>query len=212
MRQGHQQGCWGDDPHSFFLNAMNGQTCGRNWFEGNQGPLGWADRNPTMLDRWPHYTAPAPALLGFDESIDAVCASRNGGFDHGAACVRANYNILSLYWPAQYNVCRNLEWMLCAAMGRLHGQQGNTIRFAYAPGKLETKGGPHPLGSCTGYHPEGCWDRGYASSDIFYLESCIFSTICRNGDEIFRVQEGEDWRCDLSSDGYKQMKRWLLRR
>jgi len=202
-------GCWGDDPQTFFADAERGATCARNWYEGNRGPLGFADKGPTSLDIWPHFTRKAPALLGFDEDIDNWCHP-NGGDDHGASCVRSNLNILSLYWPARYNICRNLEWMTCAARGELPGQGDNTVRFASRPGFLEVQGGAHPLGSCTGYHPMGCWDMGYASSDIFYLESCIFATICSNGDEIFHLKEGEDWQCNLSSEGFTRLKDWLL--
>jgi len=207
-RPGHPA-CWGDDPQTFFSDARRGSTCHRNWYEGNQGPLGFYDKGPTSMDVWPRFTRPAPALLGFDENIDGWCHSR-GGDDHGASCVRANLNILSLYWPAQYNICRNLEWMMCAVMGTLPGQGNKLIRFAFAPGALEVDGGPHPLGSCTGYHPQGCWDMGYASSDIFYLETCIFATICSNGDELFSLKEGEDWQCKLSEDGFSRLKDWLL--
>jgi hypothetical protein len=48
---------------------------------------------------WPHFTRVAPALLGFDETIDEYCwhhgGRRNQG--HSGACVNANVNILSLY-------------------------------------------------------------------------------------------------------------------
>ena len=72
-------------------------------------------------------SAPAPALLGFDESIDDYCRSalrrmhRQPSFDntkHAENCVRANLNILALYGDrVPYNICRNLEWMVCAAKG-----------------------------------------------------------------------------------------------
>ena len=76
---------------------------------------------------WPHFTGPAPALLGFDDSIDWFC--RFGGGDHAEACVQSNFNILSLYEPAVYNTCANYEWQVCAARGRLPGQNGAGIQL-----------------------------------------------------------------------------------
>ena len=64
-------------------------------------------------------SAADPALFGFDESIDEICADamRKKGmtpsneFGHAGNCIAANYNILSLYGNrVPYNICRNLEW------------------------------------------------------------------------------------------------------
>lgn len=205
-----EPGCWGDDPSSFFRNALNGESCERNWYEGNQGPLGFGNGGPSKDWVWPHFTRAAPALFGFDENIDGWCNSR-GGDDHAPACVRKNLNILSLYWPAQYNVCRNYEWQLCAVQGLLPGQQGvNTIKFAFSPGALQPHGDWNSLGSCSGWHPRGCGDDGYASSDIFYLEACMFAVICSNGREVFRLNEMESWNCQLSHEGIAKLEQWLL--
>lgn len=120
-------------------------------------------------------------------------------------------NILSLYGnEIPYNICRNMEWQVCAAKGDLPGQGGKTIRFAYAPKDLEIHGGPHPLGSCTGYHPAGCYDKGYASSDIFYMESCVYSMICKNRDEFWALSNGQDWQCKMDWDGYQQLRDLIL--
>ena len=75
---------------------------------------------------------------------------------------------------------------------------------------LRPYGGWKPLGDCNGWHPRGCHNRGYASSDIFFLEVCILSTICSNGAELFNLEENEDWQCVLDDGGYQQLKEWLL--
>ena len=96
------------------------------------------------------------------------CAEHGGAgvHQHALACVKANVNILSLYGDRiPYNTCRNIEWQVCAAKGWLQGQQGRDIIFAKAPKTLEPNSGPHPIGSCTGYAPQGC-KNGFASSDI----------------------------------------------
>lgn len=98
------------------------------------------------------WQAHAPALLGFDESIDEYCSQHvrpddpnrpwrvptfSGLGAHAERCVRADVNILSLYGERlPYNICRNLEWQTCAAQGKLPGQGDHTIKFAKAPREL----------------------------------------------------------------------------
>ena len=174
--------CWGKTGGAkYFDDAWWGRACEtRNWYTGTPGELGDSKRlGPADDSVHPHFHKLAPALLGFDESIDNYCAS-HGGQDwmgHSEACVHANVNILSLYGKkVPYNICRNVEWQLCAAKGTLPGQAGEwleqgrlragrKIRFAFPPGELEPTGNFKPLGACEGYMPEGCGNRGYASSD-----------------------------------------------
>ena len=206
--------CWWDDGFQFFDDAWWGWTCeARNWYTGNDGQLGWfSGGGPTNTSVEPHFTQPTWALLGFDETIEGFCEDRGGYGRHSQMCVRANLNILSLYGDAiPYNTCRNLEWQVCAAKGTLPGQWGSPITFAFAPGSLEPFSGPHPIGSCSGYHPSGCYDQGYASSDIFFLEVCIYSTMCRNSDELFQVEVGDAFHCDMDWDGWERLRRWVTR-
>lgn len=97
---------------TFFRETYRGTACRSNWYEGNNGELGEIDHVPMFSGN------EAPALLGFDESIDAYCQSRQQGnnlryFGHAGACVNANTNILSLYGDrVPYNICRNLEWQV----------------------------------------------------------------------------------------------------
>ena len=82
---------------------------------------------------------------------------------HAERCVRANVNILSLYGDRlPYNICRNLEWQMCAAQGKLPGQGTNldgtrdrTIKFAKAPRELEL---------VTNNRPAACSDQGSATA------------------------------------------------
>ena len=142
-----------------------------------------------------------------------VCAYvRQGGVgrQHSEVCVNANVNILSLYGNViPYNTCRNFEWQLCAAKGMLPGQ-GARVQFAYAPRYLKPFFGERPLGSCAGYMPMGCGRNGYASSDIFYLEVCVFDQICSNRDEMWALDVGDDWTCDMDLGGFQQLRRWVL--
>ena len=92
---------------------------------------------------------PAPALLGYDDGIFAKCAAalppgtpacRRDRPSHVAkCCMAAGYNILNMVGHrVPYNLCRNLEWQVCAVSGKLPGQPlgDRSIRFANAPLRL----------------------------------------------------------------------------
>ena len=114
--------CWDGDERGglkFFDDAWWGRSCEpgkseRNWYTGNDAPPG--DKKNQFGDpkggpgdpKAPlHFSKPAPALLGFDESIDRYCSEHGGTGAHAIACVKANVNILSLYGPLiPYNTCR----------------------------------------------------------------------------------------------------------
>jgi hypothetical protein len=163
--------CWErkrDDPRAhitaeaFFEETRGGTHCDANWYEGNSGPLGEPSHRAPLYE--------APALLGFDESIDEACTNLDG--QHAESCVHANMNILSLYGDRiPYNLCRNLEWQTCAAQGLLPGQGNAAIAFARAPKMLHPDGSTgKPLGQCRGWVPsrppeDGIY--GYATDDVF---------------------------------------------
>lgn len=159
------------DAHQFFAEVGRGDHCANtNWYEGSANELGWQDH----IHR---YNNPAPALLGFDENIDEFCQVGWGWVDYGGAqhaqhCVDRGYNILALYGQhLPYNICRNLEWQVCAAQGKLPGQGNKDIVFAIPPRDLEPEG-RRPLGKCNGYGGNlgGCPWTGYATDSIFFFE------------------------------------------
>ena len=204
----------------FFDAVDSGSICKTNWYEGNGGRLGMVGGGPAF-PRHPGGTRSTPALLGFDETIDQHCTEHlphhgaQGPWGHAERCVAANRNILSLYGNrVPYNICRNLEWQVCAAQGKLPYQGGQTIMFAIPPGSLEPSGATgKPLGKCKGWvpgnRPEG-GIYGYATDDIFYLEVCLLNAICRNGDSLFHLRAGEEFVCDYSSDKFRDLQRTLL--
>lgn len=211
-QRGRDRTCFDNGP-TFFEDALQGRPCEINWYSGNDGNLGTRYGGPSQGWVQPHFTKAAPALLGFDESIDWYCGSHGGQGQHAVACVGANVNILSLYGDAiPYNICRNFEWQICAAKGLLPGQGGKQIRFAYAPKWLEPAGGPHPFGSCNSYAPAGCGEGegGYGSSDIFFLESCVYSMACLNRDEFWALDAEQDFECVLDVDGYRKLQHFVL--
>ena len=80
-----------------------------------------------------------------------------------AKCAAASFNILTLnggLYP--YNICRNLEWQLCAAQGKLLNQHGVT-KFAQPPNTLDPSGqtSGRPLGKCNGHVPDDDEPHGY---------------------------------------------------
>ena len=215
-----QPACWEmkrdqpvyQQPEVYFSDVLSGRHCNSNWYEGNPGQLGNMNYDVTGM-----LTQAAPALLGFDESIDEYCAEGidgwSQGMGHAERCVKANLNILSLYGTrVPYNICRNLEWQVCAAKGLIPGQGGMTIKFARAPSTLDLKVKPR-LGQCSGWvpaqRPEG-GVYGYATDDIFYLESCIFSEICTNGDTVFQLARGEPFVCQFSPEKFRELQKLLM--
>jgi len=205
------------DSYTFFDLTQQGLVCDTNWYEGNFGDLGVEGRMPT-------FPAPAPALLGFDETIDDFCSARrqaNGDWgeymNHAENCRLAGMNILSLYGQRlPYNICRNLEWITCAANGLLPGQKGLSIVFAKAPRMLDFRSGSTRLGVCSGWRPDvlpkDCSDFGYATDSIFYLETCLFNQICENNRDMWTLNVGEEFVCEFSQDKWMELKDMLMRR
>ena len=164
---------------TYFRETFEGAHCQSNWFEGNKGSLGGETHTV-------QFTEAAPAVLGFDETIDQYCGAKaksNGGkykdaWPHARQCIEADVNILSLYGNrVPYNICRNLEWMVCAAKGSLPGQGGDTIVFSLAPSALDPSPTSNkPFGMCRGYTEADC-KRGYATDSIYFLEVCIFDQV-----------------------------------
>ena len=194
------------DSHTYFADAASGRHCNTNWYEGNGGQLG-AEGHIWQFGG----SEGAPALLGFDDTIDHACHKGQGCHEHAECCVKHNYNILSLYgWRVPYNICRNLEWQTCAAKGLIPGQKDRKIVFAIEPRGVTPDGSNgRKLGVCGGWTPAktpigGAF--GYATEDIFYLEICLFHHICRNGNELFQLGVGDPFVCDFSQEAFDELE------
>ena len=70
------------------------------------------------------------------------------------------------------------------------------------------------LGGRDSYSLNGCdeADECYSSQDIFFLEVCVLNTICDNGAELFELEIGQDFYCQLSDAGMERLKTWILAR
>lgn len=179
--------CWDrkrDAPHrrlkplTFFQQAENGTFCRTNWYEGHANELGEPGRLPP-------FASPAPALLGYDDGIFEYCAAalpaghkscRRDRPGHVArCCLAAGYNILNMVGHrVPYNLCRNMEWQLCAVLGRLPGQalKDRSIRFANAPRSLDVEPLTHRRSGGAGHQARKCNERktlpksGAEASDV----------------------------------------------
>ena len=77
----------------------------------------------------------APTVFGFSESMAMFCSGGRTMEDPGGACSAAGLNILRI---ADWNMCRNAEWMVCVVKGQTDwsGQGTGEIIFTYAPSAL----------------------------------------------------------------------------
>lgn len=172
----------------FFVDVEEGRQCLRqDWYEGST----YAHGKFAFFE--------APALLGFDDDIHRYCNNK---------CDDRNVNILNLFGTrVRYNSCRNFEWQACAAQGKLRGQGGNKIRFATAPKDLTWE----RFGVCGGWTDRACDSfSAFANDDIYYLEICLFSQVCRNREEIFTIEAGQDYRCQFDRERFRDLRDLLI--
>lgn len=123
-----------------------------------------------------------------------------------SACRSAGLNLLRI---GEWNMCKNVEWMVCALSGKLCPgctgslSGGGEIVFSLAPKSLDVA----PFYS--GRYPRCCGN--YAENDIYYLEVCVLSAVCRNRDELWRAEVGTVFRCHFDETAYAAMQGKLMR-
>jgi hypothetical protein len=173
------------------------QGCARNWLQGTHAT--------------PEFPTPAPALLGFDDTIYAYCSAKNhqneGPFyqdNKGLAnrCTDANENVLRVM--GGWNMCLNLQWQTCAMHGRLHGQGNKKMHFSIAPKDLDIDIFRN-VQQCVG----GSCDVSYAISDVYFGEVCVTSQVCRNKEELFALEVGDLFECDFDQAGFQELRSML---
>ena len=212
MRGPDMSACWFDQGERFFRDAEAGINCKRNWYEGNNGQLGGqrrADQRLGLASLYEASTSGARLRRVHRLVLPAGGQQRARGTMRPGKCE----HLVSL-------LARHIQQLRELRMAGVRGQrpvarQGGPeraeIKFAYEPRDLNTEDGPHPLGACNSYAPEGCDNgRGYGSSDVFFLEVCVYSTICNNSEDLFKLDVGETFRCNLSHEGFGRLKNWLL--
>ena len=198
--RGHgEQSCFGEGlaAERFFNETLTGAHCDRNWHAGH--------------GEWPNYpTANAPALLGISgATIMNYCLGILGSNDRvswepaqqdvAKTCVRASQNVLRI---GGWTMCSNLEWLVCAAKGRLPGQGNAHINFATAPKTLRTDIESSPA-------RRGGSDIPIFEHDAFYYETCLYSQLCSNGSSLFELEQGEVFECELSPPRFRELQSML---
>lgn len=190
-----------------FHDIEQGVHCHENWYaDSHQNSGDFGDRGD------------APALLGHDTDIYNACGRGD--------CDRAGYNILQLRptssafanGAVEWNTCRNFEWQVCAARGRLPRQGSRAIVFATAPHELWLDGshGSTKFGACRGYALQTGRSgqcnpaTDFANGDVFFLEVCVFAKICSNAAELFRLNRGDMFQCEYSPEGFERLKALLV--
>jgi len=142
--------------------------------------------------------------LGFDDTMLEYCRKEPslGDVDDSLlahSCADANENILRLLTPrVPWTMCQNLVWLLCALKHKLPGQGAAAIHFATAPKVLELAPLTEGRFPITPGHE-------YAENDVFYLETCLLSHLCRNNEELFSVEKGGFFECDFSRERYDEL-------
>jgi hypothetical protein len=188
--------CWGHSPSqnaAFFKRLDEGKHCGQDW----------------------GFNLNAPAVLGYAETMQGYCEGRGRRLQGEGrrlqegligACRGANLNILRI---GGWNMCKNTEWIYCAAKGKLApggADSGGDLIFSLAPNSLELA--PfYQKGGTGAYQGDGY----YSENDIYYLEVCVLNEICANRDELFRLDRGGHFRCQYDSAGHAELRDGLLR-
>ena len=199
-----EAGCWdfGLGGRDWLNKAFEGTWCDRNWMSGSAAAINAEGR--------PAFSAPAPALLGFDETILGYCSHQIGlDFDGGDLnyeladrCVKANKNVLRLMsGDRPWDMCQNIEWQFCALRGKLPGQDGRKVSFASAPKDVQVEWWKDPDTHPT-YKPN--WD-GYALGDVFFAELCVTFMLCKNRKTLFSLEVGETMECDINTEGFEHL-------
>lgn len=173
--------------HAWLRDMLGGTMCDRNWYVGVPGCTSQEVMPVQGLAR-----TRSDAALGFDDELIRECNAQAGCVgSHDVpgpqACMYAGVNLLALFSnDPSYNMCRNLEWVVCAAQGRLPNQGGPRMYFVPAPGDLQLRV----------LHVDADADR-YSMRSIYFLEACVLSHICRNGERLFTLRARERFECEF---------------
>lgn len=189
-----------DDSIQNYCQAKQNQKWGRRALrEGNSSHL----RNSSSFAR-----------NGSKEAAGQAAGRRPRRLQAGRVCEQSDITLLALFGNnvhntgAGYNQCRNLEWQMCAAMGQLPGQKSKKMILAHSP-LINTRDEWRPMGACRSYSPQGCGPDAYVSDDIFFLEMCTYSLICKNREELFHVHDGGFFECDLDEQGFRLLQYYV---
>jgi hypothetical protein len=200
------------------------EGCNINWALGNGDDDGGIKDSAERCDKAHKQNLPATsegkgrAILGFNEQINKVCT---GNKDTGTTCVAEGYNRLRFGKDAKnmcekvgakedrkewnWNTCKNLHWLLCAAQGFLPGQ--STKEIFIIPNPPETTSvlttfdhvaGPlpawlkDPFDKAHKLVGNGGTIHDYIETGVTNHELCLLSNMCLNSNELWNKQSLPD--------------------
>ena len=225
VMKGVQTACWAaprthggrfTTSERFFEDVLQGTHCHANWLE-TSNPVEAREHSQLARKMWRAANSSAAAIIGLDRDIrqrcwrrarthhDATSASRARPYVED--CIAAHLNVLALRGTRMpYNLCRNLEWLTCAALGRLPDQHGRgRFLLATQPRDLDPA---FPLGQCVGHVPKVALSRpqgfGYTARDVFAFEACALSEMCANSAELFLGRP--TFSCNFSREGFERLR------
>lgn len=170
-RGGQDEYCWGNKADlSQYMGSVNE---GRTCGRDWEFPLTQPSSSQEDLE----------ILLGFDAPVRFYNA------EHPESTV-----MLALNGPRgidKWNMCRQLEFMACGSQNKIPGQRPDlrilTSPRAVSVDDLPTHGGPG-------------WGPGMSPNHVTAWQYCYLGLMCKNGEELFDVEEGGSFSCDF--DGY----------
>lgn len=42
------------------------------------------------------------------------------------------------------------------------------------------------------------------------MEVCIYDQVCSNRDSLWKLEPGDDWKCEMSWPGFQKFRDWVL--
>jgi len=87
------------------------------------------------------------------------------------------------------------------------------MRFSYKPSDLHVYGerSGKTFGTCSGFLPPSVnCQNGFATDDVFFLEVCLFSFLCKNNEELFTLEVGAFYVCDFSADAFDELQSLIV--
>jgi len=200
-----EEACF-SSPNYWQENILSASSCQRNWYED-----GTTNDEINNVDFRPPNGS--PPLLGPDSIIitQFSCEKlmqqgrplnncKRKGIVHTS--MEAGYTILRL-GTKHWNMCRNLEWVICSLQGMLPGQKGTDggIHFAVPPSTLDVGDFVNRNKTC-----QGRCDSGYREKDIYMMEVSVVSFLCTNRDELFQLDHDRNiFHCDFDARQLEKM-------
>mmetsp|Transcript_13863 Transcript_13863/g.20459 ORF Transcript_13863/g.20459 Transcript_13863/m.20459 type:complete len:368 (+) Transcript_13863:77-1180(+) len=187
-------------------NILAESSCQRNWYEDGttNAQINSASFRPPNG---------SPPLLGPDTivitqfSCDRLLEQgrplnncKRKGIVHTS--MEAGYTILRL-GTRHWNMCRNLEWVVCSIRGMLPGQKDTDgrIHFVVPPSTLDVGEFLYRNKTC-----RGRCDNRYKERDIYMMEVSVVSFLCKNRDQLFQLEQNQTgFYCDFDEGQLAKM-------